>query len=110
MLALIAIHTVCNVFVSYQGHVMGALMERDIRKELFDHYQKLSFNFYDEQKVGKLMSRVTNDSFALAELYHHGPEDLVISLLNFIGAFIILMNINGRLTLIAMLFLPIMAA
>ena len=89
---------------------MGALMERDIRKELFDHYQTLSFNFYDEQKVGKLMSRVTNDSFALAELYHHGPEDLVISLLNFIGAFIILMNINGRLTLIAMLFLPIMAA
>jgi ATP-binding cassette subfamily B protein len=110
MLTLIAIHTACNLFVSYKGHVMGALMERDIRKELFDHYQKLSFNFYDEQKVGKLMSRVTNDSFALAELYHHGPEDLIISLLNFIGAFIILMNINGKLTLIAMLFLPIMAA
>ncbi len=110
MLALIAIHTVCNLFVSYKGHVMGALMERDIRKELFDHYQKLSFNFYDEQKVGKLMSRVTNDSLALAELYHHGPEDLVISLLNFIGAFVILIYINVKLALIAIIFLPIMAA
>lgn len=110
MLALIIIHTACNLFVSYQGHVMGALMERDIRSELFDHYQKLSFSFYDNQKVGQLMSRVTNDTFALAELYHHGPEDIVISLLNFIGAFIILININVKLTLIAMIFFPIMSA
>ncbi len=110
MLALVAVHTACNLFVSYQGHVMGALMERDVRSELFDHYQKLSFSFYDEQKTGQLMSRLTNDSFNLAELYHHGPEDIVISLLNFIGAFIILININVKLTLIVMLFLPIMAA
>ena len=109
MLALVIVHTACNLFVSYQGHVMGALMERDVRSELFDHYQKLSFSFYDEQKTGQLMSRLTNDSLNLAELYHHGPEDIIISLLNFIGAFIILININVKLTLIVTLFLPIMA-
>ena len=108
MLTLVIVHTACNVFVSYQGHVMGALMERDMRNELFDHYQKLSFNFYDEQKTGQLMTRLTNDSLALAELYHHGPEDIVISLFNFIGSFIILININVKLTLIVILFLPIM--
>jgi len=110
MLALVIVHTICNLFVSYQGHVMGALMERDVRGELFDHYQKLSFSFYDEQKTGPLMSRLTTDTLNLAELYHHGPEDIIISLLNFIGAFIILLHINVKLTLIVMLFLPIMAA
>jgi ATP-binding cassette subfamily B protein len=109
MLALIVVHTVCNMFVAYQGHMMGAMMERDMRGELFDHYQKLSFGFYDEQKVGQLMTRITNDSFDLAELFHHGPEDIVISLLNFVGAFAILITINARLALIIFLFLPIMA-
>ena len=71
------------MFVDYQGHMMGALMESDMRSELFEHYQKLSFSFYDEQKTGQLMTRITNDSFALAELYHHGPEDIAISLLKF---------------------------
>ncbi len=109
MLGLIIIHTVCNMFVAYQGHMMGAMMEHDMRRELFDHYQKLSFGFYDEQKVGQLMTRITNDSFDLAELFHHGPEDIVISLLNFIGAFAILFTINANLALIVFLFLPIMA-
>jgi ATP-binding cassette subfamily B protein len=109
MLLLIIIHTAGNMFVSYQGHMMGAMMERDMRRELFDHYQKLSFGFYDEQKVGQLMTRITNDSFDLAELFHHGPEDIVISLLNFVGAFIILISINANLALIVFLFLPIMA-
>lgn len=109
MMALVAIHTLGNMFVSYQGHLMGALMERDMRRELFDHYQKLSFGFYDEQKTGQLMTRLTNDSFDLSELYHHGPEDIVISLLNFVGAFIILLNINGNLALLTFLFLPVMA-
>jgi len=108
MLALVVAHTVCNSFVDYQGHMMGALMERDIRAELFEHYQKLSFRFYDEQRTGQLMTRITNDSFDLAELYHHGPEDLVISLLNFIGAFVIMVNINARLALLIFLFLPVM--
>lgn len=109
MLLLIIIHTVSNMFVSYQGHMMGAMMERDMRRELFDHYQKLSFGFYDEQKVGQLMTRITNDSFDLAELFHHGPEDIIISLLNFVGAFVILITINANLALIVFLFLPVMA-
>ena len=109
MLVLLVIHTACIMFVDYQGHMMGALMESDMRSELFEHYQKLSFSFYDEQKTGQLMTRITNDSFALAELYHHGPEDIAISVLNFIGAFIILININVQLALIVFLFFPIMA-
>jgi len=109
MLGLVVVHAVCNTFVDYQGHMMGALMERDMRSELFEHYQKLSFRFYDEQKTGQLMTRITNDSFALSELFHHGPEDIVISCLNFVGAFIILINVNLTLALIVFLFLPIMA-
>ncbi len=109
MLGLILVHTLCNMFVAYQGHLMGARMEADMRNELFGHYQKLSFSFYDEQKTGQLMTRLTNDSFDLSELFHHGPEDVVISLLNFAGAFIILVNINVQLALIVLLFMPIMA-
>lgn len=108
MLALVALHTVCRAFIDYQGHIMGALMERDMRNELFSHYQKLSFRFYDDHRTGQLMTRISNDTFDLAELYHHGPEDIVISLLNFIGAFVILLSINAKLALIAFLFLPIM--
>lgn len=109
MLALVALYTACNTFIDYRGHMMGALMERDMRNELFDHYQKLSFNFYDEHRTGQLMTRISNDSFDLSELYHHGPEDIVISFLNFIGAFVILIAINVKLALMALLFLPIMA-
>jgi ATP-binding cassette, subfamily B, bacterial len=109
MLALVITYTACNAFVAYQGHMMGAKMERDIRSELFEHLQKLSFRFYDEQKTGQLMTRITNDSFAMSELFHHGPEDIVISLLNFIGAFIILINVNVELAFIVFIFLPIMA-
>ncbi len=78
MLILLLIHIACTMFVDYQGHMMGAMMESDMRRELFEHYQKLSFSFYDEQKTGQLMTRIANDSFALAELYHHGPEDIAI--------------------------------
>jgi len=109
MLGLIAVHTVCNMFVAYQGHMMGAYMERDMRAELFEHYQKLSFGFYDEQRTGQLLTRITNDSFDMAELFHHGPEDIVISLLNFAGAFVILFTVDVRLALIVFLFLPIMS-
>lgn len=109
MIVLVIIHTLCNAFVDYRGHFMGALMESDMRKELFEHYQKLSFSFYDEQKTGQLMSRITNDLFWLSELYHHGPEDLAIAALQAIGVFIILMNINVSLTLLILLLLPIMA-
>ncbi len=109
MLILIAVYIACHSFIDYKGHIMGALMERDMRNELFAHYQKLSFKFYDEHKVGQLMTRISNDTFDLAELYHHGPEDIVISILNFLGAFIILIIINVKLAFIALLFMPLMA-
>ncbi len=109
MLLLILIHTVCNFYVDYRGHVMGAMMESDMRNELFDHYQKLSFRFYDEQRTGQLMSRITNDLFSLAEFYHHAPEDYLIYSVKFIGAFIVLVNINVQLTLTVFFFLPVLA-
>lgn len=109
MLALLGLHVLCNAFVDYQGHMMGALMERDMRAELFAHYQKLAFRFYDDQRTGQLMTRLTNDSFDMSELYHHGPEDIVISLLNFAGAFVIMVNVNARLAWLILLFLPVMA-
>jgi len=109
MLVLILIHTACNYYVDYRGHVMGAMMEGDMRRELFAHFQKLSFRFYDEQRTGQLMSRITNDLFSLSELYHHGPEDYLIYTVKFMGAFIILLNINVQLTLAVFLFLPILA-
>ena len=107
-IVLIIVEFACNFYVTYKGHVMGTYMERDIRNELFEHYQKLSFHFYDEQKTGQLMSRITNDIFSLTELYHHGPEDIVISLIKFVGAFVILMTINVPLTLIVFAFIPVM--
>lgn len=109
MLALIAVHTVCNFFVDYQGHMMGARMESEIRAELFEHYQSLSFGFYDEQKTGRLMTHMTTDIFGITELFHHGPEEIAISFLKFVGAFVILLTINAELTLITFLFLPVMA-
>jgi ATP-binding cassette subfamily B protein len=108
MVGLVIVQTLCNLFVDYQGHMMGARMERDMRAELFDHLQKLSFSFYDEQKTGQLMSRITNDTFWLSELYHHGAEDFVISVLKFVGALALLFAINVELTLIIFLFLPVM--
>jgi ATP-binding cassette subfamily B protein len=108
MLALIALKTACNYYYDYYGHAMGAMMERDMRNELFAHYQKLSFSFYDEQKTGELMSRITNDLLSLSELYHHGPEDYVVYLIKFIGTLVILMNINVKLTIAVFVFLPIM--
>ncbi len=110
MLGLVAVYTACNFFVDYHGHMMGALMESDMRHELFEHYQKLSFGFYDEQKTGQLMTRLTNDTLAMSELFHHGPEDIVISLLKFFGVLLILLRINPGLTLSVFLFLPVMAA
>lgn len=108
MLVLLVIEYLCNYFVAYKGHLMGAHMEADMRNELFHHYQKLSFSFFDDQKVGQLMTRLTNDLFSLTELYHHGPEDIVISIIKIVGAFIILMTINVKLTLIVFAMIPFM--
>jgi ATP-binding cassette subfamily B protein len=110
MLLLILIHTACSFYVDYRGHVMGALMESDIRRDLFDHYQKLSFHFYDDQRTGQLMSRMTNDLFSLSEFYHHAPEDYLIYAVKFTGALVVLININAQLTLAVFLFLPALAA
>lgn len=108
MVILILISTFSNFFITYYGHMMGAKMEFNMRKEIFAHYQKLSFSFYDNEKVGQLMSRITNDLFEISELFHHGPEDIIISLIKFIGSFIILMFINVHLALVACAIIPIM--
>ena len=109
MLGLMALYTACNTFVDYQGHMMGTLMERDMRRELFDHYQRLSFSFYDERNTGQLMTLITSDLMSLSEFYHHGPEDLAIALFKGAGVFILLLGINVKLTLITFAFLPVMA-
>ena len=108
MLALLVLHTLCNLFVDYQGHMMGARMESDMRRELFAHLQRLSFSFYDNRKTGELMSRITSDLFAISELYHHGPEDVLIGLVKFSGVFLITLAINPALSVIVVLFLPLM--
>lgn len=110
MVGLVLLEAYCNFFIAYQGHIMGAKMEYDMRNEIFAHYQRLSFNFFDDQKVGQLMSRVTNDLFEIAELFHHGPEDIVISIIKFIGSFVILASINIKLTLVAFAIIPFMFA
>lgn len=106
MLVLVAVQNIGNYFVDYKGHEIGARMERDLRSELFTHMQKLSFSFYDKEKTGQLMSRITNDLLLLSELYHHGPEDYVKYLVRFIGAFVILFFINAPLTIAVFCFLP----
>lgn len=108
MVLLVGLECYCNFFISNYGHVMGAKIEYDMRAEIFAHYQKLSFSFYDNQKVGQLMSRITTDLFDISELMHHGPENIVISVIKIIGAFIILMSINPKLALCAFALVPIM--
>lgn len=110
MLALLAAQAVCTLFVDYQGHVMGAKMEAALRQEVFEHCQKLSFSFYDRQRVGQLMSRITNDLFAMGELYHHGPEDIAISVLKFVGAIAILAYLDVPLTLMILAVFPFAVA
>ncbi len=110
MIALLFVELVCNFYITYWGHLMGARMEYGMRNDIFEHYQKLSFTFYDNQKVGQLMSRVTNDLFDITELLHHGPEDIIISLIKIVGALVILGHINVRLTILTACFLPFILA
>ena len=105
---LVLIQFVSNYYIAYAGHVMGAKMEYDMRAEIFGHYQKLSFSFFDEQKVGALMSRITSDLFDISELLHHGPENIAISFIKITGAFIILLNISPYLTIAAFALVPFM--
>ncbi|MBO6090483.1 MAG: ABC transporter ATP-binding protein [Lachnospiraceae bacterium] len=108
LIVLVAVFFVSKYYISYVGHVMGAKIEYNMRSEIFAHYQKLSFSFYDEQKVGSLMSRVTSDLFDITELLHHGPENLAISLIKITGAFIILSSISWHLTIAAFALVPLM--
>ena len=108
LIGLVIIQFFSNYYITNVGHVMGAKMEYNMRAEIFSHLQKLSFSFYDDQKTGQLMSRITNDLFEITELLHHGPENIVISLIKIVGAFIILMGISKYLTAAAFILLPFM--
>lgn len=110
MLAILAVQSVAIFFVDYQGHVMGARIEAAVRQELFEHCQKLSFSFHDTQRTGQLMSRITNDSLWLGELFHHGPEDLSIAVLKYGGAMIVLFYIDPLLAGIILLLTPLAIA
>lgn len=110
LLVLLVIDCYSRYYIGNYGHVMGAKMEYDMRAEIFAHMQKLSFSFYDDAKVGQLMSRITADLFDITELLHHGPENLILSILKIAGAFIILMNINPWLALAAFIVLPFLFA
>jgi len=108
LVGLVLVEIFCNFYIAYFGHIMGAKMEADMRKDIFGHYQKLTFAFYDNQKVGHLLSRITSDLFDISELLHHGPEDIVISIIKITGSFIILLTVNVRLALVAFAFIPAM--
>ncbi len=100
--------TVAQYYMAYVGHVTGAKLETDMRRDLFDHLQKLPFSYYDNAKVGQIMSRVTNDLFDVTEFSHHCPEEFFIAGIKIIGSFIILGGINLKLTLLIFLLLPLM--
>ena len=93
------VQSLCKYYVTYQGHMMGAKMERDMRRELFDHYQELSFSYYSKNNSGQMMSKLVSDLFDISEFAHHGPENLFISLVKIVGAFIFLFFINKKLAL-----------
>ncbi len=109
MLALILIRSACAFVMDAKGHVMGAMMESDMRNELFAHYLKMPFGFYDRQSTGRLMSRLTNDLLNLTELYHHGPEDLAVNTIKLVGGAVILLVVDWKLALTVFAFLPPMA-
>ena len=108
MFAMLALYCYSNFYISNYGHVMGAKIEYDMRAEIFEHFQKLSFSYYDNQKTGELMSRITTDLFDITELMHHGPENIAISIVKLIGAMLILFFISPVLTAAAFLLVPIM--
>lgn len=102
MLAMVLLQLGSRYFITFYGHMMGTYIERDMRNQIFGHYQKLSFSFFDDQKVGHLLSRITSDLFDISELLHHGPEDILISIIKLTGAFVILVNVNIKMALLSM--------
>lgn len=99
LLAIYILQALCKYYVSYQGHMMGANMERDMRQQLFEHYEKLSFSYYDQNNSGQMMSKLVSDLFDISEFAHHGPENLFISLIKIVGSFVFLFLINWRLAI-----------
>ena len=93
------VQSFCKYYVSYQGHMMGARMERDMRQQLFEHYEKLSFSYYDQNNSGQMMSKLVSDLFDISEFAHHGPENLFISVIKIVGSFTFLFMINWRLAI-----------
>jgi ATP-binding cassette, subfamily B, bacterial len=109
LLTVYVLSTFLQFVVNYWGHKLGINIETDMRQELFEHVQKQSFRFFDNTKTGHIMSRITNDLFDLGELAHHGPEDVFVAVMTFIGAFWIMLTINVKLALVAVLILPLLA-
>lgn len=113
LLLMYLVQAFCKYYVSYQGHMMGAQMERDMRRQLFDHYEKLSFSYYDANNSGQMMSKLVSDLFDIAEFAHHGPENLFISVIKVVGSFTFLMMINWRLAIplaVVVVFMALFAA
>lgn len=108
LLIMYVIQSFCVYYVGYQGHMMGAKMERDMRQQLFDHYEKLSFSYYDQNNSGQMMSKLVSDLFDIAEFAHHGPENLFISLIKIVGSFVFLFLINWRLAITLLILVLIM--
>lgn len=106
LLVIYIIQTIMQYFMQYQGHIVGVRMQADMRRDVFEHLQKLPFSYFDEHKTGVIMSRIVNDLMDISEFAHHGPEDLFISLVTVVGAFIILCTVNVPLTLITFAVLP----
>ncbi|GEN51026.1 ABC transporter ATP-binding protein [Alkalibacterium pelagium] len=109
MIGLAVLQQIFTFLLDFKGHMLGARMERDLRNDLFEHIQRLSFSYFDKVKTGELMSRIGNDLYSISEVYHHGIEDLILFGLRFIGAVTVLLVINARLTLVIVAFLPFMA-
>ena len=110
LLGLVLVQALCSYFMDYQGHAIGARMERDMRAQLFAHCQRLSFSYFDSHPIGDLMSRLTNDSLSLAEFFHHVPEDVLVNSIKFVGASLILWHIHWQMTLVILCFLSFMLA
>ena len=108
LLIMYIVQSLCKYYVTYQGHMMGAYMERDMRQQLFDHYQELSFSYYSQHNSGQMMSKLVSDLFDISEFAHHGPENLFISLVKIVGSFIFLFFINKQLALSLILLVILM--
>ena len=109
LLALYAFSTTLNFIVVYLGHQLGINIETDMRRELFAQVQKQSFSFFDNMKIGELMSRLSSDLFDISELAHHGPEELFIAIMTLIGSFVLMFQVHPTLALMTIVFVPVIA-